>query len=292
MNYSAALILLACLVVGRVGTTPSDRTCEVVEANMPLPPDVSETSGLARSARDPALFWTHNDAGNEPELFGIGSTGELAQRVQVTGADLVDWEDIEMAPCGDRSCLYLGDIGDNDGQRDHITIYRVPEPRSTATDTEPAEALHARFPDGPRDAEALFIASAGDLFVVTKGRREAIALYRYPAPQQPGEVVTLEHVRDLFPEPESDEDRVTAATATPDRRHVGIRTLRTLYLYPSAELVGGDAVQPTVFDLSPLGEVQGEALVLSDDGSVWVSSEAADDNHPRWSRLRCPFGIS
>lgn len=304
MDNGRTLLVLACLFLTGCDSgqshaamanggpaadgTAADPACEVAEANVPLPAEVRETSGLARSARGDGLFWTHNDAGNEPELFGIDRAGRLEERVRIAGADLVDWEDIEMAPCGDRSCLYVGDIGDNDGERDRVTIYRVPEPAAGVTESEPAEALHARFPDGPRDAEGLFIDGTGDLFLVTKGRRETVALYRYPAPQRPAETATLEHVRDLFPTPRDRDDRVTAATATPDGRRVGIRTYRNLYVYPTRQLVDGEDVQPAVFDLSSLGEVQGEALVLTNDGTVWLSSEAdGDEEQPRLSRLRC-----
>jgi hypothetical protein len=267
-------------------------TCEIVEAGGALPDEVRETSGLARSTRGPDLFWTHNDAGNEPYLFAVDAAGRLVQRVRVTGAELIDWEDLETAPCGAGSCLYVGDIGDNDGNRERITIYRVPEPEAASTETAPADALHARFPDGPRDAEALFNDRSGTLHVITKGRSEEIALYRYPPPQRTGETVVLERVRELFPRPQDDAGRVTAASATPDGRWVGIRTYRTLYLYRAEQLLADSTLQPAVIDLTPLGEAQGESLVLSDDGTVWLSSEAASRREqPRWSRLRCNLGI-
>lgn len=262
--------------------------CRVERANIPLRADVRESSGLARSGRDPGLFWTHNDAGNEPLLFALDTAGALVQRVRVTGAELDDWEDIEAAPCGEGHCLYVGDIGDNDAERDRITVYRIPEPAPGATESAAAEPLHARFPDGPRDAEGLFVDGAGDVFVVSKGRRGAIALYRYPDSLRPGAVAELEHVRDLFPEPADEGGRVTAASTSPDGRLVGIRSYRTLFLYPADRLVAGDAVEPTLFDLSPLNEAQGEGLVLGENGTAWVSSEAADgEEHARLSRLRC-----
>ena len=137
-------------------------TCEVVARSSVLPAEVRETSGLARSTRDPGRFWTHNDAGNEPVLFVLDESGALTQTVRVTGATLEDWEDVEAAPCPDGgACLYIGDIGDNDGERAHVTVYRVAEPEPGVSATAPAEALHARFPDGARDAEALFVDAAG-----------------------------------------------------------------------------------------------------------------------------------
>lgn len=263
--------------------------CEV-EARAALPAAVAETSGLARSGRDDDLFWTHNDRGNEPVIFEIDAAGRLIRSVRITGMTMIDWEDLEPAPCDEGTCLYIGDIGDNDGDRDRITAYRVVEPRSDATEAAPAEVLHARFPDGARDAEALFADGSGSLYIVNKGDHEDIALYRWPAPDHAGETVTLERVRVLFPQPADGGDRVTAATATPDGRWVGIRTYRALYLYRTAALLGNAPLQPHVADLSDLAEPQGEALILADDGTVWVSTEAAGKGErPHWSRLRCRF---
>ena len=304
MRLAKPLIALAaCLAAcnsGRTGAALAQTTaaavsppqltiCQVVESNVPLPPDVRETSGLARSILDPGRFWTHNDAGNGPELFALDERGRLIERVRVAGANMVDWEDIAVAPCSSGSCLFIADIGDNDGERDEVIIYRVPEPAAGATETISAIAMRARFPDGARDAEGLFLDRSGNLYIVNKGRRENIALYRYAAPHRADETVTLERVRDLFPQPSDDQDLVTAAASTPDGRWIGIRTYRTLYLYRADDLFSGDvALQPIVADLSAIGEAQGESLTLGDDGAVWISSEAENSGtQARWARLQC-----
>ena len=41
-------------------------------------------------------------------------------------------------------------------------------------------------------------------------------------------------------------------------------------------------------DLTPLGQPQGESVVISADGTVWLTSEAEKkDTQPGWARLRC-----
>ena len=98
----------------------------------------------------------------------------------------------------------------------------------------------------------------------------------------------LQRVRDLFPEPDDPRDHVTAAAATPDGRWVGVRTYRTLYLYPLDELLRTAPLEPRVVDLSALPGRQGEGLAMANDGAVWLSSEAEDDDErPLWSRLQC-----
>jgi len=268
---------------GAAAAGAADSVCTRAGPDVDLPREMRESSGLALG-QGGRVLWTHNDAGNEPELFAIAPDGRFLGRSRLIGASLVDWEDIEAAPCGQESCLWVGDIGDNDGERDHITVYRVVEPRPGADAS--VAALHARYPDGPRDAEALFAGPDGDLYVVTKGRRAPIALYRWPASIGAGQV-TLEHVRDLFPEPDDESDRVTAATASPAGDRVAIRTYRTVHVYPMQPLISGAPVRPASIDLSFLGQAQGEAIALGADGAVWLTSEAEDGGAPRLTRLRC-----
>lgn len=296
VSVIGSLILIGCDASSTRGAAEqaaarqnsANSACRVLDAGRPLPEEVRETSGLARSQRNPALFWTHNDKGNDADLFALDSQGRLVQRVRVSGAAHVDWEDLEAGPCDAGACLFVGDIGDNNAARENITVYRVPEPEAGADRTVTASALSLRFPDGPQDAEALFVLPSRDLFVVTKGRHGPIALYRYPASHPVGALATLEKVRELFPKPADDADRVTAATASRDGRWVGVRTATTLYVYDGNALVNGRAVEPLVVDLTVLQEIQGEALVIENDGTVWLTSEAENRRErPSWSRLKC-----
>lgn len=294
----AALALSGCEARGQDGETPpgagavaaepSMPVCEVVGSLVSLPEEVRESSGLAASGRSPGVFWTHNDAGNEAEIYAVDAEGRLVQRVRVAGAESTDWEDLDSGPCDGGHCLFIADIGDNDADRGAITIYRVPEPEESASETMEAVPFHARFPEGPRDAESLFAGPDGALFIITKGRDGPIELYRYPAPQRPGETASLDLVGQLLPAPSDADDRVTAASASPDGRWVAIRTYRTLYVHPLATLISGAPFQPVHFDLTPLGQTQGESLAISGDGTFWLSSEAGDDEEPATlGRLRC-----
>jgi hypothetical protein len=261
-------------------------TCRIEATRDELPGAARETSGLARGIAHAGMFWTHNDAGGEPVLFGFDDSGALRAQVRVEGAPFTDWEDIEGARCGSGSCLFIADTGDNEGERDEVVIYEVPEPSPDQTSAS-AKAYRARYPDGQHDSEALF-AHGGDLFLVTKGRRGPIGLYRFPGPRTPGSTATLEHVARLGPEPKGDGDRVTAATASPDGRWIVVATYRWLNFYPAAELLRGQPGEPRRFDLRPLRQDQIEAVAMGDDGRVWVTSEAANKNSPpTWSRLAC-----
>jgi hypothetical protein len=152
---------------------------------------IHEISGLAASARNPGILWLHNDSGDQPRLFAIKTSGELAAVYSLEPAIAIDWEDLAIGP-GPRSgvdYLYIGDIGDNGGRRSHITVYRVEEPLLTAAQAEVqtltnVTPIHLRYPDGAHNAEILLSdPRTGDLIIVTKDfvyGNSGIYRFRYP----------------------------------------------------------------------------------------------------------------
>ncbi len=283
----AAVLVTIAIAAGMVVAQDSDPTtaqevCRVVRTGA-LPAEVRESSGLARGRTRPDVFWTHNDSGNEPEIFGVSESGALVARVHVDGASIVDWEDIEAAPCEAGNCLYIADTGDNEGERTTVTVYEIAEPEPGASRAG-ARAWHARYPGERADAEALFVVR-GEIYLLTKGRHGSIRLYRVP--RATGEATTLERIAELAPEPSNAADRVTAATATPDGRWVVVRTHNVLQFHPAERLLAGDTSGALSWDARGLGHPQGEAVAVDDAGTVWLSSEAERGGSPPLTRLEC-----
>ena len=84
-----------------------------------LSDEVKETSGLILWD---GLLWTHNDSGGEPVLYGMDTlTGEILRTVTLNGASNRDWEDITQ----DRDYIYVGDFGNNKGNRTDLVIYKM-----------------------------------------------------------------------------------------------------------------------------------------------------------------------
>jgi hypothetical protein len=84
-----------------------------------LPKMLSETSGLIYFSGG---LWTHNDSGGRPEIYKIDTvTGQIEQTITVENAINIDWEDISQ----DKSYIYIGDFGNNAGNRHDLTIYRI-----------------------------------------------------------------------------------------------------------------------------------------------------------------------
>ncbi|HEX7239912.1 MAG TPA: hypothetical protein VF263_06575, partial [Longimicrobiaceae bacterium] len=246
------LLLLACAGSGdgAAAGAPGE-SCRVVRQGLELPQEVRESSGLAASRRTPGVFWTHNDSGGEPEVFAVDSTGRLLGRVRVAGAENKDWEDVAVGPCpGGGSCLYLADTGDNDAKRKDVEVYRVPEPAPADAATAPAEQIRLRYPAGARDAEAVFVMPGGDLYLVTKGRKHPVEVYRAPAPLRAGASVPLVRLGSLGGRAER-LNMVTGASATPDGRWVAVRTYAALHLFRAADLLAGGEPESDRVDLIP-----------------------------------------
>lgn len=282
----ALLVLLAlgCDVRGS-GTAP----CGAPRRVSILSDELRESSGLAASRRHPGLFWTHDDSDGEAELFAIDTTGQVLGRVRVVGARNRDWEAIALGPCPAGECLYIADTGDNLGERDDATIFRIPEPAPSDTATEPAERFPIRYPDGPRDTEAIYILPNGRLYLINKGRHAPISIYSYPGEFMADQPVELRRVARLGTEPVGLSFQVTDAAATPDGRFVAVRTYTAVQLY---RVGWGGRLRARLpgegIDVQALAEPQGEGIVITNDGTIFLISESGPPGVPApISRIDC-----
>jgi hypothetical protein len=165
----AAAVAAAAVLVGLSATLPV--LVAPAEAS-PRPgvelrfddPDIDESSGLVVRGGD---VLTVNDSGDGAVVYVVdAATGATVGRTTYTTDEVVD---VEALAAGRDGSVWVGDIGDNDGVRPLVSVYRLPAvTRGDRTVT--AQRFDLRHPDGPRDAETLLVQpSTGRLFVVTKG---------------------------------------------------------------------------------------------------------------------------
>jgi hypothetical protein len=288
----AALLLAACGASADADTAARAEEvsqCRITNPEVNMGAGVHEASGAALDERTPGVFWTHGDSGQPPELYAVGPTGQLLGRVRLTGATNRDWEDMAIGPCPGGSCVYVGDIGNNRAAGVDLVLYRAPLPSPGDGETRPAEAFHARYPDGGRDTEALFVTPEGEVYLINKGRDHPVELWRWPTPLRPGPVV-LERVREIAPRIEQLGDLVTGAGASRDGRWVAVRTYGRLALYRAADLLGNGGPAFTM-DVAPLGEAWGEAVAVESDGTVLLVSEGRSrttGSHAAWLQCALP----
>ncbi len=279
------LFLIALLTwAPAIHAAQSAGACTPSGALVPLP-GLTEASGLAASRNVPGRLWSHNDSG-QPVVFALDSRGGVSGQVRVTGATVEDWEGLAVGPCGNRSCLYIGDIGDNNANRKRVTIYRLPEPEQPNGTAAVSEVFHATYPDGAHDAEALVVAD-GRLYIVTKGETGPVAIYRFPAKLEAGGTMKLERVAELAPRADA-QSRVTDASASPDGRWLVLRSRSTLFFYRAAELFAGKTRVAATVDVRPLKEAQGEGVAYGADAMVFLAGEGGGKGLPgTFARFSC-----
>jgi hypothetical protein len=255
-----------------------------------------EASGLALSVRTPGTLWSMNDSGT-PLVFALDAAGRVTGRVRISGAEVNNWEDVSVGPCGNGSCLYIADTGNGGGtQRNDVVIYRVPEPAPTDEHTQAAETFNAAYPaDEDHEAEALFIAG-GQLYLVTKGHPSTV--FRFPRRMEPGALATLERAGEVPTEQFQSttirrQTRITDAEASPDGKWVAMRTNKELLLYRAPDIVAGHFGTFSYLDLTPLDEAQGEGVAISNEGDVYLASEGGGHGLPgTFAHMKCALPAS
>ena len=83
-----------------------------------LPKVINETSGLEIIDEN---FITLNDSGDNPILYSFNKKGDLLSKKLIKGAQNIDWECIT----SDNKYIYVGDIGNNKGNRKDLKIYLI-----------------------------------------------------------------------------------------------------------------------------------------------------------------------
>jgi hypothetical protein len=278
----AAALVLAALVP--LPAHAQAAACASGGSLAPLP-GLPEASGLALSRHAPSRLWTHNDSG-EPVLFALDAAGAVAGQVRISGADVEDWEAIAAGACGSGSCIYIADIGDNDGERAEITVYRVPEPQQPGGTATVSGVFRGRYPDRAQDAETLLVAG-GRLYIVTKGSKDAVSLYRFPAELREGATVPLERVGQLLPKAATPQ-RITDGDVSPDGRWIALRSRSAVTIHIAADLLAGRWRPVSTVDVTGLKEPQGEGIAFGADGTVYLAGEGAKKgNAGTFARLSC-----
>jgi len=251
-----------------------------------LLPGIWEASGVALASGSPTRLWVINDS-EGPIVYGVDTDGRIVDRILVAGARAYDWEDLSAGPCPTGRCLFIADIGDNAAQRPEITIYRIPEPPRGSSTSAPAVAFHAKYPDGPHNAESLFVDADQRMFVVTKGRSADV--YRFPASLAPNSLSTLENIgrlplvadnskakrRDTSPN-----EHATGAALSPDRNWVAIRSNLSLWFFRASDFIAGKPGQPIWVDLSVAREPQGEGIAFGPNQTIYLVGEGGSKARP------------
>lgn len=289
-----AAILSAALVGcgGLPGSQPVGTKAEATPAVEEYTIDdarINESSGLARSQRDPQRLWTHNDSGGATELYAIDGQGHFQGTLRVRGVLNLDWEDMTSFVEDGEPRLLIADVGDNDAIRPFITLYVVAEPETAGLALPfdvaalPLRQIQVLYPDGARDVEGVAVdAQEGSIYLVSK-RESQPKLYRVPlAPVVP--VVVAENLGPIniprapvgAPNPESI-NWVTSLDIDDEATTLAALTLTRAYLYargPGESWAATLQRAPRELDLPDYPQIEACALAPESD-ALLITSEGS-----------------
>jgi hypothetical protein len=237
-----------------------------------LPRELNENSGMIWYD---SLIWTINDSGGGPYIYAVDTaTGEITRRVRLAGAINTDWEEITQ----DESYIYIGDIGNNEGIRHDLRIYKIRKAQLVDTIVTP-DIIQYQYADQtdftpaiyntPYDCEALI--SADDLlYLFTKNWTGSYTrIYRIPT--KPG-IYNASHLDQL-----KVDGQVTASVYTAVNHRLYLLGYKDYVPFISViddfipgEIYAGSIKQylfPEKFG------IQTEGIALTYDGEILVSCE-------------------
>lgn len=279
-TFTSLRRLLPLLLVTQAAATcgdPDAATCEDCgepTARGALANDkLTETSGITASSTMPDVIYAHNDSGDSSRFFAVSRTGADLGVFKVSGAQNIDWEDMDRGPCPAGRCLYIADTGDNDRERLAYTLYRMVEP----TEIQPgeqsidAERIVFTYPDGAHDAEVLLVHPVtGELTIVTKIGSKPAPIFTLPQALTTGKTFMATRAGEV--EPPSGDNKFTGGAIHPDGTAILMRTNSSLFSYPmrpgqtAAEALAGEPCELPVAD-----ELLGEAVTWFADGAEFVT---------------------
>lgn len=210
---------------------------------------LDEISGLAASHVHDDVLWVHNDSENKARLYAISRRGRLIAKFDVLGAKNIDWEDLASFTLNGKHYLLLADTGDNAGHRRDFYLHIFEEPETLKNGTlTPAWSIRGRWPDGPRDCEAVAVdTKRGEILLISK-KRVPPELFSLPLANPHGRLREARRIGRLEGIPQTSEalrernpklaalfSQVTSADISPDRRTLAVLTYGSVLFYRRAE---------------------------------------------------------
>lgn len=183
--------------------------------------DIDEASGLAHSRRSEDMLWTHNDSGNQPLLYAVGTDGRLRGKVRIKGVKNVDWEDMAAFSMDGQAWLLIADVGDNGGRRRDCVLHIIAEPDAAALSpdrelvVDVAWSIPFKYPDQPHDCESVAVDVRERRVYLLGKRSHPNPLWTLPLmPDFSGQQVIAQEVGRVgrIPQPNSEQRAVPVST--------------------------------------------------------------------------------
>lgn len=244
--------------------------------------EMNEISGIAASGTAKDIYYVHNDSGDTSRFFAISPEGKLLSTIYYKGdpaaqQGVFDCEDIAVGPGpgARKSYVYIADIGDNAANRKYTTIYRIAEQSSLLKGgnvNATATPLHLKYPDGPKDAEAMMIDPLQKLIYIISKRSDTVKVYTAPLAFKTNDTVTMTYRTKLFFKGFKPFKWITAADISKDGKQVLVKSYEKIYYWKreGTEPIW-ETLQRKPHEPNYQQEKQGEAIGFTADGKGYYT---------------------
>ncbi|MDI9914493.1 LpqB family beta-propeller domain-containing protein [Rhodococcus sp. IEGM 1379] len=220
------------------------------------------------------LLWTENsgyavgDHGSDDRIALLDSQCQVSQWIDI-GVETIDVEDLAQ---DDTGVLWLADTGDNNMNRELVTLIGL-NPETGQTTTVPL-----RLPDAPHDIEAFALTPSGTPVLVTKTKDGSAQIFTTPHATvhtlSRDEPTTLASAGAVSV-PGDDARPITGAAVSADGTSAALRTKKEVYIYRIEDRdVAAAFSSPPASTITVPEQPQGEAVAFTHSGDLLVASEA------------------
>jgi hypothetical protein len=227
---------------------------------------LEEASGLAASANNPGLLWTHNDSGNRAEVFLIDDKTNIRLTCVLDKVINRDWEDIAVGPGPEpgKNYLYVADIGDNMSIFPYKIVYRFEEPKFVEGTNQITITKFDRIVfqlDIKKDTESLMLdPKTKNLYVVSK-REKPVYVYELKYPYSTTDTLTAQKIGSI------PYGQIVAADFSVDGKEVLMKNYNNVLHWSLDNGTLSEALKKNPAVVNYIEEPQGESITFARDGS-------------------------
>lgn len=288
---AAVSALSGCSTANNAGSGPVTNDKPDSNTSSPASPFslAAETSGLVC---DGDTLWTINDSGNSPTVYQLKPDSGWLQSY-ATSATNQDWEALTVH----QNQLVIGDIGNNSGKRDSVTLYLLDWPLRQGV-INPATAIELALPaqqadllapyQHNRDAEALVSGPDGLLMLSKNWLADESTVYQIDMRnQQLNKLATISGLPGIVTDAAwAGEAEVYVLTGYRNLRIDGLMFALTGDYQPFLALVDREFNLLKTLPLATQGQVEG--VCIDQQQQIWLSQEQSKA-HPlqfwRWGAV-------
>ena len=224
-----------------------------------MPTCINESSGLAKAWQE-NYYWTINDSGGNTELYMIGEQGRVFDTLFVNDSKNIDWEDLAK---DDKGNIYVGDFGNNNQNRQDLTIYKFRNGKTEKITFHYADQNYFPAKDKIFDCEAFFW-FGGKLYLFSKDWSIKHQTKLYSLLDREGDYALLPEQSIFLKSP------ITSADVSPNGKEFALLSYGKIYIFEiSNEKIDFSKPKSCI----KVGRNQMEAIAYVNDTDLVMTNE-------------------